>query len=82
MRDLRAKRDKLAAHLNARGIQTAINYPTALPLLPAYRRFEHRPAQFPNAYADQQNILSLPMFAEITRSQQEEVVRAVREFLA
>jgi dTDP-4-amino-4,6-dideoxygalactose transaminase len=77
-----AKRDQLAAHLNARGIQTAINYPTALPLLPAYRHFEHSPPQFPKAYADQQSILSLPMFAEITRQQQEEVVRAVREFSA
>jgi dTDP-4-amino-4,6-dideoxygalactose transaminase len=77
-----AKRDKLAAHLNLRGIQTAINYPTALPLLPAYQRLEHSPAQFPNAYGDQQSILSLPMFAEITTLQQQEVVRAVREFSA
>ncbi|MGY0572871.1 DegT/DnrJ/EryC1/StrS family aminotransferase [Bradyrhizobium sp. RDM12] len=75
-----ARRDALAKHLSAKGIQTAINYPTALPLMPAYRRFGHTAEQFPHATADQASILSLPMFAEITRAQQDEVVRAIREF--
>jgi len=74
------RRAALAKHLSEKGIQTAINYPTALPLLPAYRRFGHRPEQFPNAYADQNSILSLPMFAEISREQQREVIEAVCEF--
>src|SRR5580698_9358737 len=67
------RRDALAAHLNAHGVQTAINYPTALPFLEAYRRFAARAEQFPNAHRDQGRILSLPMFAEITREQQDEV---------
>ncbi len=74
------RRDALAAHLNKNGVQTAINYPTALPFLGAYRRFEHRPEQFPHAYGDQGNILSLPMFAEMTRAQQNEVITLVRGF--
>jgi Predicted pyridoxal phosphate-dependent enzyme apparently involved in regulation of cell wall biogenesis len=74
------RRDALAAHLNANGVQTAINYPTALPFLPAYARFGHRPEQFPNASDDQGKILSLPMFAEITRAQQDEVIDLVRRF--
>jgi dTDP-4-amino-4,6-dideoxygalactose transaminase len=74
------RRDALAAHLNANGVQTAINYPTALPFLAAYSRYQHRPEQFPNAHADQGKILSLPMFAEITREQQDEVMRLIREF--
>ena len=74
------RRDALAAHLNANGVQTAINYPTALPFLAAYARFGHRPEQFPNASGDQGKILSLPMFAEITRKQQDEVVDLVRRF--
>ncbi|MCK1422375.1 DegT/DnrJ/EryC1/StrS family aminotransferase [Bradyrhizobium sp. 182] len=75
-----SRRDALAAHLNANGVQTAINYPTALPFLPAYARFNHRPEQFPNAHRDQGRILSLPMFAEITRQQQDEVIDLVRKF--
>ncbi|MCP3464986.1 MULTISPECIES: DegT/DnrJ/EryC1/StrS aminotransferase family protein [unclassified Bradyrhizobium] len=73
-------RDGLASYLNANGVQTAINYPAALPLLPAYARYAHRPDQFPHAFGDQGRILSLPMFAEITREQQHEVIRLIRDF--
>ena len=74
------RRDELVKHLNAHGVQTAVNYPTALPFLEAYGRFKHRPEQFPNAHADQSRIVSLPMFAEITRAQQDEVIDLVRKF--
>jgi dTDP-4-amino-4,6-dideoxygalactose transaminase len=74
------QRDKLAAHLSANGVQTAINYPVALPFLEAYRRFDHRPEQFPNAHRHQGRILSLPMFAEITAQQQNTVVDLIRAF--
>jgi dTDP-4-amino-4,6-dideoxygalactose transaminase len=74
------RRDALAAHLSANGVQTAINYPTALPFLAAYSRLKHRPEQFPNAFGDQSRILSLPMFAEITRDQQIEVIDLIRTF--
>jgi dTDP-4-amino-4,6-dideoxygalactose transaminase len=74
------QRDKLAAHLSANGVQTAINYPVALPFLEAYRRFGHLPEQFPNAHRHQGRILSLPMFAEITAQQQNTVVDLIRAF--
>jgi dTDP-4-amino-4,6-dideoxygalactose transaminase len=74
------RRDALAAHLNAKGVQTAINYPTALPYLAAYGRLAARPEQFPNAYRQQSRILSLPMFAEITAEQQQEVIDLIRGF--
>ena len=74
------RRDALAAHLNTNGVQTAINYPTALPFLAAYSRLKHRPEQFPNAHRDQSRILSLPMFAEITSDQQIEVIDLIRTF--
>jgi dTDP-4-amino-4,6-dideoxygalactose transaminase len=74
------RRDALAAHLKDAGIQTAINYPTALPFLPAYARLNARPEQFPNAFRAQGRILSLPMFAEITADQQRTVIERIREF--
>jgi dTDP-4-amino-4,6-dideoxygalactose transaminase len=74
------RRDALAAHLNANGVQTAIHYPTTLPFLAAYSRLKARPEQFPNAFAGQSRILSLPMFAEITPEQQDEVIDLVRKF--
>ena len=64
----------------AHGVQTAINYPTALPFLAAYNRLKSSPEQFPNAHRQQSRILSLPMFAEITQAQQDEVIDLVRKF--
>jgi dTDP-4-amino-4,6-dideoxygalactose transaminase len=74
------RRDQLAAHLSANGVQTAINYPVALPFLEAYRRFGHRAEQFPNAHRHQGRILSLPIFAEITAQQQQMVIDLIRGF--
>ena len=74
------RRDALAAHLAANGVQTAINYPVALPFLEAYRRLNHRAEQFPNARRHQERILSLPMFAEITPSQQQAVIDLIVAF--
>lgn len=75
-------RDALAAHLASRGIQTAVNYPLALPFVPAYARLGHVAADFPNAHRHQSRILSLPMFPEISMAQIGAVVDAVRSFNA
>jgi dTDP-4-amino-4,6-dideoxygalactose transaminase len=72
------QRDDLARHLATHGVQTVVNYPVALPFLPAYQRFEHRPEDFPVAFGHQSRVLSLPMFAEITAEQVERVRQAVR----
>ena len=74
------RRDALAQHLSSQGIQTVVNYPVALPFLPAYRRFGHQPAQFPAAHHHQSRILSLPIFPEMKEAQIEAVVHAVRSF--
>lgn len=74
------RRDALAQHLAERGIQTVINYPVALPFLPAYERLGHRHADFPNAFHDQSCILSLPIFPEMTAAQISHVVGAITAF--
>lgn len=74
------RRDELAAHLAERGIQTVINYPVALPFLPAYARLGHVAADFPNAHHNQSRILSLPIFPEMRDEQIDAVVDAVRTF--
>jgi dTDP-4-amino-4,6-dideoxygalactose transaminase len=77
-----ARRDELAQYLSSHGIQTVINYPVALPFLPAYTRLRHRPEDFPDAHSNQSRVLSLPMFAEITDAQISMVAEAVRGFAA
>ncbi len=60
------KRDVLRKHLTDAGIATVLNYPKALPFYPAYAYLGHAPKDFPNAYANQLQILSLPIYPEIT----------------
>lgn len=74
------RRDELADFLGSRGVQSVINYPTALPFLPAYKRFAHSPEDFPNAFTNQSKILSIPIFPELTDHMQDYVVSCIREF--
>jgi dTDP-4-amino-4,6-dideoxygalactose transaminase len=76
------QRDALRTFLAGHGIQTLINYPTALPFLPAYARLGCTPEQFPRAHADQSRILSLPIYPELTDESVEIVAERVRAFYA
>jgi dTDP-4-amino-4,6-dideoxygalactose transaminase len=76
------QRDALARHLGELGIQTVINYPVALPFLPAYGRLAHSSADFPNAFHNQSRVLSLPIFPEMTPQQIDAVVSGITSFAA
>ncbi len=64
----------LQASLKQAGIETGIHYPIALPYLNAYRHLGHTEKDFPEALKASEEILSLPMFAELTEEQAEHVV--------
>jgi len=74
------RREQLAEHLKAKGISTGIHYPTALPFMPAYSYLNHKPSDFPVAHREQDKILSLPMYPELTDEQIEYTVQTIREF--
>jgi len=74
------RRDDLAAFLKTKGVFTGIHYPTALPLMPAYRYLRHQPSDFPVAYECQDQILSLPMYPELTDEQIAYVAESIKEF--
>lgn len=75
-----ADRQGLQAHLNERGISTAIHYPTALPLLDCYHHLGHKPEDFPVAARYQDEILSIPMFPELTADQIDHISSAIKEY--
>ena len=74
------KRDELKEYLEASGIQTVINYPKALPFYKAYNYLKHVPQDFPVAYENQSEILSLPIHPFITGEEQEYVAKKIRDF--
>lgn len=70
-------RDATRAHLQQAGIQTGVHYPIPIHLQPAYRDLGYARGDFPVAERIASEILSLPMFPEMTSAQVEEVGVAV-----
>ncbi len=73
-------RDALMGHMKQNGIETSLHYPTPLPFLDAYRYLGHRREDFPVAARLQGEILSLPMYPELSIDQIEYVSGAIRSF--
>jgi dTDP-4-amino-4,6-dideoxygalactose transaminase len=74
------QRDALRQHLTEAGIATMLNYPKALPFYPAYDYLGHRPGDFPEAFRNQGQILSLPLYPEMSEHAQRRVAHEVHEF--
>jgi len=74
------RRDQLAKFLNARGIECAIHYPVPLHLQQAYKDWGQKELQLPNAETITGEILSLPIFPELTKEEVHTVSVAVRDF--
>jgi dTDP-4-amino-4,6-dideoxygalactose transaminase len=70
-------RAQLQEALQAQGIHTGIHYPIPVHLLPAYADLGYRAGQFPHSEKAAEEVLSLPMFPELTAAQTDTVARAV-----
>jgi dTDP-4-amino-4,6-dideoxygalactose transaminase len=77
---LAEKRDELATFLKSNNIETAIHYPSILPLLPAYKYLELTFDQFPISYGQSSQILSLPLYPELNLERMECVASKIKEF--
>jgi dTDP-4-amino-4,6-dideoxygalactose transaminase len=75
-------REGLMAHLKTRGIGTGIHYPVPLHLQKAYRALNYRPGDFPVCERAAAEIVSLPMFPQLTAQQQATVVEETLQFVA
>ncbi len=76
------ERNRLSEFLKSQGIETAVHYPTALPNLQAYKYLNHSPSDFPVASRLQNEVLSLPMFPELTEEQIHFTANCIREFFS
>src|SRR4051812_5430600 len=74
------KRDALQAHLKAKGVGTSIYYPLPLHLQPCFAYLGYKEGQCPESERAAKEVLSLPIFPELTRAQLDEVVAGVTSF--
>jgi dTDP-4-amino-4,6-dideoxygalactose transaminase len=74
-------RDRVLAALHAAGIGAGIHYPVPVHMTGAFDALGHAPGDFPVSEAVAGEILSLPLFPEITPAQQERVATALAEAL-
>jgi len=75
-----ARRDDLQRFLAGEGIESKVNYPVPVHLMPAYRFLATPSGALPVTERLAGTILSLPMYPELPEAQAAEVVTAVRRF--
>ena len=74
------RRDALQKFLKETGIATGIHYPIALPNLKAYKHLDHKGNDFPVANQYQNEILSIPMYPELSEDMMEYVSQKIISF--
>jgi dTDP-4-amino-4,6-dideoxygalactose transaminase len=76
------RRDALKSHLADRGVGSAIYYPQCLHLQPCFASLGYREGDLPEAERASRDVLSLPVYPELTEEQRQYVIDSVREFFA
>lgn len=74
-------REAVQARLKAAGIPTAVHYPRPLHHQPAFAKYG-KPEDCPHSIAAARRVMSLPMSADLSEAQQDEIVAAVAAAIA
>jgi dTDP-4-amino-4,6-dideoxygalactose transaminase len=74
------RRDELQGHLKSKGIGHAVYYPLALHLQPCFSHLGYRAGSLPVTEAAMRSVVSLPIYPELKRVQQDAVVETVTSF--
>lgn len=73
-------RNALQEYLTSKGIETAIHYPTPLPFMEAYRYLNYSYSSFPICHQNKDEILSLPLYPELSKEQVQYIVQSIKTF--
>ncbi|MFC2020396.1 DegT/DnrJ/EryC1/StrS family aminotransferase [Chloroflexota bacterium] len=74
-------RNKLQEYLSSQGVATAIYYPLSLHLQDVYKSLGGKPGDFAESECAQEEVLSLPIYPELSEEQIEIIVKTIRNFL-
>ena len=80
IRVLDGRRDELQAFLKERGVGSAVYYPVPLHLQECFSYLGYGEGDFPISEQAAREVLSLPIYPELTEAQREHVVACIREF--
>lgn len=75
-------RDWVSNQLKEKGVNTMIYYPHPLHLQPVYQSLGYQPGQLPVAEQTCNEVLSLPMFPELSQEQQDQVIYALKKVMS
>jgi len=81
IRVLNGKRDIIRDALQQKGVNTMVYYPYPLHLQPVYQNLGYQQGQLPIVEEVCNEVLSLPMFPELSEKQQDVVINAVKEVM-
>ena len=73
-------RDQLKKYLEKNGIPTMIYYPLPLHLQPAFKYLKYKKGDFPEAEKTAKEVLSLPIYPELSQKNQNYIILKIREF--
>ena len=76
------QRDALREHLQAEGIGTQLHYPVPVHLQEAYAFLDKGPGSFPQSEQAASEVLSFPMYPELTSEEIVQIGRAVEDFFS
>jgi dTDP-4-amino-4,6-dideoxygalactose transaminase len=74
------KRDELRAFLKEKGVGSEVYYPLPMHLQNCYRDLGHQKGSFPLSERAAEEVMSLPIYPELTEPQQSYVVEMIAEF--
>jgi dTDP-4-amino-4,6-dideoxygalactose transaminase len=77
-----SRRDALKEHLKRQGIHSLIHYPMPIHLQPAYEELGYSAGSLPNAERASREVLSLPLYPELTEEKIKRVCQNVIDFLS
>ncbi len=74
------RRDALQTHLKSAGIGNAVYYPLPLHLQPCFAYLGYKQGEFPESERAANEVVSIPVFPELTKAQQDETIDVIRQF--